>query len=224
MSAETFGQVLRQYRHRSGLTSAEIVAAMADGTHKQSIYIWERGARNIGAEKVALLAGVLQIPADVLERYWTPPRARAKPKTKPKPRPAEALGALLRRRRIAAGLSQEDMGALLGMASNASLSDWESGRSKPQARNLARIAQILHIPSEELAPYGKLPDESAERRQRLLLRLDAAVGEWLLYDQAPTAARRTVAIEAVAREAQDVINDWRSRRIARVRQFEEAEE
>lgn len=60
---------------------------------------------------------------------------------------------LIRRRRIEAGLTQEDLADTLGVSS-VTLGRWETGARKITAEKLIEIAQALGIPVGHLYPDG----------------------------------------------------------------------
>ena len=59
------------------------------------------------------------------------------------------FGNFLDERRTAKGLSQAELGTMLGV-SNKAVSKWESGAAKPQTAKLVRLAEILEVTVEEL--------------------------------------------------------------------------
>lgn len=59
------------------------------------------------------------------------------------------FGNFIYERRLAKGLSQAELGALLGV-SNKAVSKWETGAAKPQTQKLYRLAEILEVSVEEL--------------------------------------------------------------------------
>ncbi len=59
------------------------------------------------------------------------------------------FGNFLYEKRTAKGLSQAELGAMLGV-SNKAVSKWESGVAKPQTAKLVRLAEILDVSVEEL--------------------------------------------------------------------------
>jgi transcriptional regulator with XRE-family HTH domain len=70
------------------------------------------------------------------------------------------FGNFLYEKRTAKGLSQAELGALLGV-SNKAVSKWESGAAKPQTAKLLRLAEILGVSVEELLSGGR--GECSER-------------------------------------------------------------
>jgi transcriptional regulator with XRE-family HTH domain len=81
--------------------------------------------------------------------------------TMPKPLPfclkstyLRRLSALLRRHRLATGLSQEMIGDLCGIPQG-HISRYESGKCMPAAHTMARLAAGYGIPADDLARMGQ---------------------------------------------------------------------
>ena len=99
------------------------------------------------------------------------------------------FGNFIYEQRTAKGLSQAELGKMLGV-SNKAVSKWESGAAKPQTAKLYRLAQILEVSVEELLAGERLekesPSPSASPYSALLLqrfekaRRTAAVLGWIL--------------------------------------------
>lgn len=64
--------------------------------------------------------------------------------------------------RKAAGLSQEQLGELLGVTRQA-VSKWESGQTTPDAVTVAKLCRTLHV-SADFVLLGKEPDEEAAQK------------------------------------------------------------
>ena len=64
------------------------------------------------------------------------------------------FGNYLYEKRTEKGLSQAELGAMLGV-SNKAVSKWESGAAKPQTAKLLRLAEILGVSVEELLSGGR---------------------------------------------------------------------
>ena len=83
------------------------------------------------------------------------------------------FGNFIYEQRTAQGLSQAQLGELLGV-SNKAVSKWESGAAKPQTAKLFRLAQILGVSVEELLAGERLektePTVSTSPYASLLLR------------------------------------------------------
>src|SRR5262252_1798530 len=73
-----------------------------------------------------------------------------------------AIGAMLRNRRVALGLSQEALAEKAGVSTR-SVNRWEQGRALPQHEVCRRLGEILRIDLAELvaeARYGSLAGSS----------------------------------------------------------------
>ena len=66
------------------------------------------------------------------------------------------FGIFLYEQRSAKGLSQAELGSMLGV-SNKAVSKWESGVAKPQTDKLVRLAEILNVTVEELLLGERIP-------------------------------------------------------------------
>ncbi len=62
-----------------------------------------------------------------------------------KPKPYPHVGHFLKRKRIAAGLSQRQVCEALGYSSTQFISNWERGLASPPMGALARLVQIYKI-------------------------------------------------------------------------------
>lgn len=62
----------------------------------------------------------------------------------------ETLGIRIRQKREEIGLSQEELGKKLGKLTHASISNWESNKSVPAAKNLIELAKIFNCSIEWL--------------------------------------------------------------------------
>ncbi|MBU1397046.1 MAG: helix-turn-helix domain-containing protein [Gammaproteobacteria bacterium] len=80
----------------------------------------------------------------------------------------EPLGVRIKRLRIASGLTQGQLAALIGISSTA-VGNWESGEFLPKVRYLAKLAGALGIDVSELLDAAKCIDELAEEVQLLTL-------------------------------------------------------
>ena len=71
----------------------------------------------------------------------------------------ETLPQRLQELRKAAGLSQEDLAARLGLSRQA-VSKWETGQGKPDLDNLLRLSQLYHVSTDYILT-GVQPDSPA---------------------------------------------------------------
>jgi transcriptional regulator with XRE-family HTH domain len=75
----------------------------------------------------------------------------------------ENLGARIRAARIAAGLSQEDLGDAVKL-SRAAISQWEQGQTQPQGSNLNAISEVLQVSLDYLAKgKGRKPQKGKQK-------------------------------------------------------------
>ena len=56
----------------------------------------------------------------------------------------------LKRYRLLASLTQQQVAAQLGLKSNNRLSRWEAGKAEPNIRNLLKLAKLYKQPVEQL--------------------------------------------------------------------------
>ena len=78
----------------------------------------------------------------------------------------QELGMQLRLKRVEAGLHQKTLGILLGGATQALISWWESGRYKPGDRYLGRINQFLGLAPLAINVYVRAIGLQPPRRRR----------------------------------------------------------
>jgi transcriptional regulator with XRE-family HTH domain len=71
------------------------------------------------------------------------------PEEKPE-RGVLAFGKRLRKLRMRRGFTQRELAKLCSLTPG-QVSHYEAGRHRPHARNLARLAQALHVPEQTLA-------------------------------------------------------------------------
>jgi transcriptional regulator with XRE-family HTH domain len=86
----------------------------------------------------------------------------------------EALGALLREERRAAGLSQREL-AERTKVSNAYLSQVERGRHEPSLRVLTAVASTLGVPLQALLARAGIIDPGEDDRDARLPTTEAAI-------------------------------------------------
>ena len=56
---------------------------------------------------------------------------------------------LIKRARMLAGMTQEELGVKVGV-SNVAVSNWENGKTFPDIKRLKRIAEVLGMPVDDL--------------------------------------------------------------------------
>lgn len=93
----------------------------------------------------------------------------------------DSFGAIIRRRREEAGMSQEELGVAIG-ADQARVSAYENNRFKPNEEMLIALAQALHVPAGllfESSQWGGLLPVGPERREKLKQLHEA---DWRMFD------------------------------------------
>ena len=96
--------------------------------------------------------------------------------------PPDSFGAQLRRLRMDAGLSQEELGAAIG-TDQTRISAWENNKFRPQEDNIMDLAHALGVRPGvlmESAAWGGALPVGTERRERLKA---AHERDWRLFDQ-----------------------------------------
>jgi transcriptional regulator with XRE-family HTH domain len=78
----------------------------------------------------------------------------------------QTLGLLLKKSRIQAGLSQDDVAKKLGYGSYQFISNWERGISSPPCKILKKIQGIYGVPASKL--YKVLLSDSLARVEQQL--------------------------------------------------------
>ena len=73
----------------------------------------------------------------------------------------EFLPERIKRLRMAGGLSQAQLAALIGISSTA-VCNWETGEYMPKGRYLPRLAEVLSVGLEELMDVTKSIDDLTE--------------------------------------------------------------
>ena len=117
----TIGEHLRRRRLGRGLLQREVAAEL--GVDPFTVLNWERN-------KVEPLAGLMPRVVGFLGYHpWTPPGSVAD---------------WLRTARRALGLTQRDLGQLLGV-DPATVPSWETGRHRPTWKLLARLRTVLEV-------------------------------------------------------------------------------
>ena len=98
-----------------------------------SVVSWELGYRVPAAKQLAKMAEVLAV--DIAELVAALPRRRA----------STTLGELILARQRELGLRSVDVARLTG-TTEATVSRWVQGRSRPGPKNLVRLAEALEMP------------------------------------------------------------------------------
>jgi transcriptional regulator with XRE-family HTH domain len=130
-----FGQFMGSRRQELRLTRAALAEAV--GVSQGTIVAWEHGNRAPGATQLPKLAAALSV--DVASLVAALPRRGA----------ASSLGELILSRQRELGLRATDLAALTG-TTEATVSRWVNGHSRPALRNLRRLAEALKLPYDNV--------------------------------------------------------------------------
>lgn len=136
-----FGQFVGARRQELRLSRPALAELV--GVSQGTIVAWELGYRVPGATQLPRIATALTV--DVASLVSALPRRGA----------ATTLGELIVARQRELGLRSADVARLLGTA-EATVSRWVNGRSRPAARNLRALADVLKV------PYGSVIDAAAQ--------------------------------------------------------------
>lgn len=137
-----FGQLVGAGRERLRLTRADLAARLA--VSARTIVSWELGYRRPQPRQVAALAAALSLDASALAGAL-PQRAAA-----------SRLGDLILSRQQELGLRSTDVARLVG-TTEPTLSRWINGRSRPETKNLERLAEALRLPFAHIADVALQP-------------------------------------------------------------------
>jgi transcriptional regulator with XRE-family HTH domain len=130
-----FGQFLGTRRQELRLTRADLAEAL--DVAQSTVVAWELGYRAPGSKQIGRLAEALAVDRASLAAAL-PRRTAAAP-----------LGELILARQRELGLRSVDVAALVG-TTEATVSRWVHGRSRPGRKNLVRLAAALRIPEAEV--------------------------------------------------------------------------
>jgi transcriptional regulator with XRE-family HTH domain len=126
-----FGQLTGARREELRMSRADLAEAL--GVSVRSVVAWELGYRVPGSTQLARLARVLEVDmgslAASLPRRWA----------------GSTLGELIQVRRRELGLRSIDLARMVG-TTEATVSRWVNGRSRPGSQNLRRLAEVLQVP------------------------------------------------------------------------------
>jgi transcriptional regulator with XRE-family HTH domain len=126
-----FGQFVGARRQELRLSRSDLAEAL--GVSQSSVVSWELGYRVPGSKQLTRLAEVLSVETASLAAAL--PRRGA----------MTALGELILSRQRVLGLRSVDLARLTG-TTEATVSRWVHGRSRPVAKNLERLADVLQMP------------------------------------------------------------------------------
>ena len=137
-----FGQLIGAGRQELHFTRALLAEAV--GVSESTIVAWELGYRVPGPAHLTALAETLSIDVEAmvaaLPQRWT----------------ATGLGELILRRQHELGLRSIDLARLMG-TTEATVSRWVRGRSRPVQANLERLAQALAVPYPQVLAVAGSP-------------------------------------------------------------------
>lgn len=131
-----FGQFVGTRRQELRMGRGELAAAV--GVSQHTVVSWELGYRAPGSKQLPHLAEALSVDTASL--------AAALPRRVV----ATTLGELILWRQRELGLRSADVARLTG-TTEATLSRWVHGRSRPVPKNLQRLANALNLPIETIA-------------------------------------------------------------------------
>ena len=137
-----FGQFVGARRQELRLTRG----AMADavGVSQGTVVAWELGYRVPGSTQLPRLANVLSVDVSSLTAAL------------PKRITASSLGELILSRQRELGLRSIDIAQSLG-STEATVSRWINGRSRPAVKNLRRLSDVLKVPYESIIEAAGAP-------------------------------------------------------------------
>lgn len=143
---ESIGQRLARIRANRGITLEQIGNAV--GVGKSTVLKWETGAiENMGQDKVVRLAEFLRVTPGYLLGTDAADDGPEK----------DTVGARIRERREATGLSQAELAARLGYESRSSVNKIESGERGLPASAIKPMADALGITPMELMGWNEAP-------------------------------------------------------------------
>ena len=125
----TVSEKIQEARSKAGLTQQQLADAI--GTTMQNISQYERGIRTPKIKALQKIADALGVPvAEFLDEELT----------------SMTTGERIRKARLRAGVTQEQLAALLGV-DRATISKYESGIIDPPTSQMNRIADLLSMDS-----------------------------------------------------------------------------
>jgi len=131
-----FGQFLGARRQELRLTRGQLATSV--GVSQGTVVAWEHGHRVPGPTQLPRIAAVLSVEVGSLASAM--PRRSA----------ATTLGELILSRQRQLGLRSADVAVLTG-TTEATVSRWVNGRSRPAVRNLRRLSAALKVPYANIA-------------------------------------------------------------------------
>jgi transcriptional regulator with XRE-family HTH domain len=130
-----FGQFVGARRQELRLSRQALADAV--GVSQSTVVSWELGYRAPASKQLTKMAEVLAVdPASLVAAL---PRRRA----------TTTLGELIQSRQRELGLQSTDLARLTG-TTEATISRWVHGRSRPVQKNLERLADVLRLPLNDV--------------------------------------------------------------------------
>lgn len=129
----SFGEVLRWLRNKAGISQNELSKHI--GVSKSSVNMYERGEREPSFETLEAIADYFNVDMDYLLGRSPFPGLEVV---------NMAVGQEIQKARKKAGLTQEELGAKLGV-SGSMIAQYETGKCKPKYETLNRIAEALEV-------------------------------------------------------------------------------
>jgi transcriptional regulator with XRE-family HTH domain len=130
-----FGQFVGARRQELRLSRQALADAV--GVSQSTVVSWELGYRVPASKQLTKMAQVLAV--DIASLVAALPRRRA----------TTSLGELILARQRELGLRSADIARLTG-TTEATVSRWVHGRSRPVPKNLERLAEVLQLPYEHV--------------------------------------------------------------------------
>lgn len=136
-----FGQLVGARRQELRLTRADLAALL--GVSSRAVMSWELGYRRPQPAQITALASALGVPSAELVAALPQRSAPSR------------LGALILSRQRELGLQSTDVARLVG-TTEPTVSRWINGHSRPGARNLERLAEVLNVPRSRVQAATQL--------------------------------------------------------------------
>ena len=127
-----------------------------------------------------------------------------------------SAGARIKAARLLKGFSQSELAERLGVSQPA-VAHWESGAHAPRFALLPRIAALLEIPREDIAPKRARKAPRLHLNLRTSQVLDFSAAPSLSYEVSRLEASFDDQTEGVAPARAEVLNSAAARRAARLR-------
>ena len=153
----TVGTNLKTWRAMRGLTQrelGELIGIDGEGSQKTVIWQWETGRRVPNTESLSRLAQALNCSLTELLKEPGQRIKQGRHTAHGNDQEERSIGDNIRTRREALGLSQSELGKLLGTTGKRSgqsmIAAWEVGKGRPKPQSLVRLATALQCTIEDL--------------------------------------------------------------------------